>query len=164
VLKGGGALIKGPLSGAFRKFSPYLEKLKKVADRPLGSFFRKNPAKTLDDLFAFGGKTTGPRPPRPVEDFVAEPGSLVGPESPPLPRGASTFGDVTQAPLKGHYHKLPAGTELPPGMGVVADGPSVVPNSPHQPTHHTIYPTVPMTVEDFTEKFLNLPWQYGGKK
>ncbi|MDP3848895.1 MAG: RHS repeat-associated core domain-containing protein [Luteolibacter sp.] len=45
VLKGGGALIKGPLSGAFSRISPYLDKLKKVANRPLGSFFRKNAAK-----------------------------------------------------------------------------------------------------------------------
>jgi RHS repeat-associated protein len=118
---------------------------------------------TAQDLFAFGNKTA-PRAPRPVQDFQVESGATVGPEYPPLPKGASTFADISQAPLTGHYHRLPAGTELPPGMSVVSDGPSVVPNSPHLPTHHTIYPTKPTTVETFAEEFLRLPWEYGGKK
>jgi RHS repeat-associated protein len=119
---------------------------------------------TPRDLFAFGNKS-GPRPPRAVQDFGVEgPTSKVGPEAPPLPKGASTFGDVEAAPLTGHYHRLPAGTKLPAGMCVIPDGCDVVRSSPHPPTHSTIYPVVETTVQEFGDWFQALPWQYGGKK
>jgi hypothetical protein len=53
---------------------------------------------------------------------------------------------------------------MPPGMGVVRDGRDVIPDSPHPEGHATIYPTEPMSPETFSERFLGLPWEYGGKK
>jgi hypothetical protein len=53
---------------------------------------------------------------------------------------------------------------LPAGLGVVADGVDVNPASPLLATHHTIYPTVRMPVDQFVELFLKLPWQYAGSR
>ncbi|MBA3462800.1 MAG: hypothetical protein H0T46_22785 [Deltaproteobacteria bacterium] len=78
------------------------------------------------------------------------------------PSGASTFGDVNQAPLTGHYHQIPEGTPMPEGVSVRADGVDV--GGPYPPTHHTIYPNRTMPFSEFVEKFMNLPWVYGGKK
>jgi hypothetical protein len=121
-------------------------------------------SKTPTDLHAFGNKTQ-PRPVRPDRDFgVSDMTDVVGPESPPLPNGASTYADVGEAPLTGQYHRIPEGTALPDGLDVVADGADVLPNSPHPRTHHTIYPNQSMTVEKFNDKFLSLPWEHAGKK
>jgi hypothetical protein len=97
-------------------------------------------------------------------DVFPDSSGMIGPESPPLPRGASTFGDVGQAPVTGHWHTLLQGTLLPEGLGVVADGVAVLSGSPHSPTHYTIYPAVAMPVDQFINLFLHLPWQYGGNK
>jgi len=115
-----------------------------------------------EDLSAFGNRA-GPRPPRAADMEVGPDGMLV-PQRPPTPTGASTFADPTAAPLTGHYHTIPEGTEMPPGLAVVRDGSDVLPGSPHPPTHATIYPTEPMTPDTFTDRFLGLPWEYGGKK
>ncbi len=50
------------------------------------------------------------------------------------------------------------------GLSVVADGQDVKPSSPHPQTHHTIYPSRRMTVQQFIDKFLGLPWQLAGRK
>jgi RHS repeat-associated protein len=115
------------------------------------------------DLYAFGN-TTGPRPPRPGKDIFPNSFGNIGPEAPPLPLGASTFGDPNMAPLSGPYHRLPAGTELPSGMSVVADGVDIIPSSTNPPTHYTMYPTVSMPYGDFSKAFTSLPWSYVGKK
>jgi RHS repeat-associated protein len=122
-----------------------------------------NPGEVPTDLSAFGNKNA-PRAPRAGKDVFPDADGNVGPEAPPLPKGASTFSDPNQAPLTGHHHTLPAGTQLPEGLGVVADGNGVVPNSPHPAGHHTIYPTVSMPYDSFVNLFNGLPWQYGGKK
>lgn len=117
-------------------------------------------ARALDEIprdsYAFGSKQ-GPRPPRPGKDVFPDALGQIGPESPPFPNGASTFGDPKAAPLTGHYHRLPKGTQLPDGMKVVADGVDVNPRSPHPRTHHTIYPSKVMPYNDFVEKFMKLP-------
>jgi hypothetical protein len=115
------------------------------------------------DLYAFGNQA-GPRPPRAGGDIVPNASGMVGPEYPPLPNGASTFSDPNVAPLTGHYHKLPGGTQLPDGLRVIPDGIDVNPASFHPPTHHTIYPSQQMPFDDFVTLFKNLPWQYVGKK
>ena len=61
---------------------------------------------------------------------------------------------------------LPAGTKLPDGLAVVADGRDVYPESEHEETHHTIYPTRDMTVQEFQNlrnSFQNA-WKHKGKK
>ena len=78
-------------------------------------------ATTPVDLYAFGNRS-GPRPPRLGIDVVPDAAGMVGPEPPPLPRGMSAFASLAQATATGHYYILPQGTELPPGVAVVADG------------------------------------------
>ena len=57
-------------------------------------------------------------------------GNVVPQNDQRFPKGQSTFGDVNQAPLTGKYDKIPAGTNLPPGIGVKADGQDVDSDSP----------------------------------
>src|SRR5437016_5382734 len=118
---------------------------------------------TPEELFAFGSAGS-PKPPRRGIDVFPDADGLIHPESPPLPRGMSTFADVNGAPLTGRYHRLPKGTTLPEGLEVVADGKYVQARSSHDPTHHSIYPTVTMTEERFTALYLGLPWTLAGKK
>ncbi len=121
---------------------------------------------TEEPLHAFGNKTR-PRPPR-GRDFDIEdiqPEDMVGPYTPRTPQdlshGASTFTDPTQAPLTGHYHRLPEGTPLPEGLGVHADGADV--GGRMREGHRTIHPTAAMSYERFQRLFSELPWEYGGK-
>src|SRR5438105_3563633 len=118
---------------------------------------------TPADLYVFG-KRSGPRAPRLKVDIFPDPAGFLGPQDPKNPSGASAFSDALRTRLNGHYHKLPAGTPLPTGLEVVADGVDVNPNSHHGPGHHTFFPTVAMEAAEFIELFLNLPWTYAGKK
>ena len=104
------------------------------------------------------------RRPRPNKDVFPDIDGTLAPQSPPFPQGASTFSDPSNAPLTGHYHRLPAGTELPTSINVVADGLDVNPASNLPRTHHTILNTVEMAFERFADLFSNLPWEYGSKK
>jgi hypothetical protein len=122
-------------------------------------------------LYAFGGSpehNSAPRPPRPLiearGDMAVEGDATVLRQSPPLPQGASLFADPGRAPLNGHCYRIDAGTLLPEGLGVVADGRDVVALSPHDPTHHTLYPTRRMPFEEFVRLYLELPWEYAGRK
>jgi hypothetical protein len=89
---------------------------------------------------------------------------MVGPKAGPTFDGASTYSNIDFAPLSRHYHRLPAGSKLPEGLAVIADGRDIAPQSHHGPTHHTIYPTALMTFQRFVELYLGLPWEYGGRK
>ena len=121
-------------------------------------------AKKIDvDLYAFGNKA-GPRPPRLGKDVVPDANGILPAQALPNPKGASTFADLSQVSLNGHYHKLEAGTELPSGFDIIADGVDVDLASHNPATHHTIFNTVEMTFDRFAELFNNLPWKYGGKK
>jgi hypothetical protein len=122
-----------------------------------------NCGETPTDLFAFGN-ASGPRAPREGVDFYVGDDGMVVPQSGRSPHGASTFGDPMQAPLTGPYHVIPAGTQLPRGFGVVADGIDVLPGSMQPPTHHTIFPTEPIMPQDFINGFLDLPWTRAGKR
>ncbi len=121
------------------------------------------------DVYAFGNRS-GPRQPR-IEGFNVAPGRkgdlAVGANGMLVPtdepQGMSTFGDPNQENLTGHYHKLPAGTHLPQGLGIEADGIDVE-NGAFPPTHHTIYPTEEMAPDRFIRLLQSLPWEYGGKK
>lgn len=123
------------------------------------------------DLYAFGGSpenNAGPRAPRLFEsdrgDIAVDAAGMVAPQHPPFPQGASTFSDPDRAPLTGHYYGLPAGTQLPDGLAVIADGRDVSPASPLDPTHHTIYPTRRMPYQAFVGLYTQLPWEYAGRK
>lgn len=112
------------------------------------------------DLHGFGNSTV-PRPPRPRDFEVEDSSSMLHPEDAEFRHGASTFDDPSGKPVKGHYHVLPRGTELPEGLGVMADGVDV--GGPMSAGHHTIYPTRPMSLDEFQQLYSGLPWEYGGK-
>src|SRR5262245_36538092 len=100
-------------------------------------------AKTAIDLFVFGNRN-GPRAPRIGLDVVASDDGIIPPDSSPVPQGASAFADPRCSGLSGHFHRLPAGTELPVGWQITADGCDVLPESPLPETHHTLHIVVPM--------------------
>jgi len=77
-------------------------------------------------------------------------------------QGKSTTSDVELTDLNGHYWRIPAGTVLPPELGVIADGSDV--GGTAGPGHHTIFPTETMSIDRFTELFQGLPWEYLGKR
>lgn len=119
------------------------------------------------DLFAFGGGPSGARPhpnPRIGRDIFPDQSGMLSPQSLPLPQGQSTFANVTESGLTGPYYRLPAGTQLPPGLSVVADGKDVYARSPHPNTHHTIYNTVSMQADEFVGHIKTLGWQFHGKR
>ncbi|MGB4979779.1 MAG: RHS repeat-associated core domain-containing protein [Anaerolineae bacterium] len=119
--------------------------------------------RTNMDLHAFGSRA-GPRPPRSGKDIFPGADNMLAPQTSPFPDGASTFADPNMAPLTGHYHRLPGGTELPLGLNAVADGLDVNVASLHPATHHMIFNTVEMAFDRFVDLFSSLPWQYGGNK
>lgn len=121
-------------------------------------FSSNKPTRLTITLYAFGNSKS-PRLPRENKDIWVEDG-LIRPTQPPT--GASTFADIQNIPLTGHYYKLDQGIELPSGLGVIADGKDV--GGIHSPTHHTIYPTRAMSLTEFQEKFLACGWIYVGKK
>lgn len=114
---------------------------------------------TPTDLHAFGSSTQ-PRDPRRGQDLDPDDEDYVGPTDPP--EGASTFADVNEAPLTGHFHTLSGGTSLGSSLRVIADGADV--GGPHPRTHHTIFPAVRMLFDTFVSLFQRLPWRYGGRK
>ena len=126
---------------------------------------------TSEDLYAFGGSPNGanpgPRGPRASTDIDVNNDGMVSAQNPTGEvQGASTYTDPAEAPLSGHYYRLPAGTRLPNGLSVQADGEDV--GGPAPWGHRTIYPTQDMPFESssdsFVELFRNLGWNYGGKK
>jgi RHS repeat-associated protein len=119
--------------------------------------------KTKVDVYAMGNSTQ-PRAPR-IEGHNLKPGQtpdisvnsngMVQSTS----KGASTFADPTvfkEIGMEGQTHKLPAGTDLPEGFDIIADGEDV--KGKHKRSHHTISPCDEMLPESFIDKFLSLPW------
>ena len=116
--------------------------------------------RTPTDLHRFGN-AHGPRSPRIQQDLYPYGGGFVGPERPPAPNGLSTFALPANSDLTGHYWRLPADTELPYGLAVLADGEDV--GGPRTRGHHTLYPSVRMPAEQFIRLVSELPWEYAGK-
>jgi hypothetical protein len=112
----------------------------------------------LNTLYAFGNRHQ-PRLPRPGKDIQVHE-DRVQPTHPPT--GASTFSDIQEAPLTGHYYRLAKGTTLPEELGIIADGKDV--GGTHLPTHHTLYPNREMSFAEFVAAFLQCGWVYAGKK
>jgi len=115
------------------------------------------------DLFAFGN-AQAPRPPRAGQDVDVDENGMIEAGSPPEPAGASTFADPAVAQLTGHMWRLPAGTSLPAGLLVMADGRDVLPAGEQAPTHHTIYAAHRMPFDLFVALFASLPWSPAGRK
>jgi hypothetical protein len=115
------------------------------------------------DLFAFGNRSA-PRPPRLSMDIVCDDQGVLPADFSAIPQGATLFADPQQGGLSGHFHRLPAGTILPRGLAVKADGCDVIGDSPLPPSHHTLHVIEQMTADEFSSKFVQLPWEYGGRR
>jgi len=78
--------------------------------------------------------------------------------------GASSWGNpfATERPT-GHYWVIPAGTTLPAGIALIADGVDV--GGSQLPTHHTLYPTEKMAYTEFQRRIQEvIRWEYAGYK
>lgn len=113
------------------------------------------------DVYAFGN---GPRGPRENRDITVDDDGMFGPEGGAIPRGASVTSDPDGSPLTGPYCRLPAGTELPEGFEIIADGRDVNRASPHAAGHHTIYPSARMPFDEFLQRFRELGWVFVDRK
>jgi hypothetical protein len=116
-------------------------------------------------VYRNGGSPNGPNPgveSPSLGDFGLEPGTstdpIVGPESPPLPQGPSTFANPATSGRSGYWWELPKGTVLPDGFGIQPDGVDVIPESSNPVGHNTIYPTLDMLKSAFDKAFVNLGW------
>lgn len=119
-----------------------------------------NPYQTTpEDIFGFGN-ASGPKGGRPKDFGVADGSQNIG----PFPDGAGKYNGAStltqdgigRTSLKGKYHKLPAGTQLPDDLGLYADGSDV--GGTHAYGHRTIYPKQAMSVDTFVNKVKALPW------
>jgi hypothetical protein len=129
------------------------------------------PARTAEDLYAWGGsKDDGfPRPPRPKDFGVESLDETVGPYDPTAPtdevRGGSTYATVEQGQAEGltrQVFRLPEGSELPPGMAVHADGRDAGGAEPDG--HRTLYPTDKTPLGEFRSSWSHeLSWVHHGK-
>ncbi|SPT58163.1 hypothetical protein [Actinomadura madurae] len=129
-------------------------------DAPVG----EDPAR--EHLYAFGNKKM-PKLTRLDRDLRVESSDeIVGPYAPVSPTdrvlGKSTYVDPAMAPLTGHYHVLASDAEIPPGLGIHADGEDAGGIEPWG--HRTIYPTEPMTAGEFTDRVAALQWEWAGNK
>ncbi|MFC0625839.1 RHS repeat-associated core domain-containing protein [Kribbella deserti] len=136
--------------------------VKKLADKIKNAIKKAEPPQhTPTDLHSFGN-TTHPGKVRVPADIEVDKDGNVHPSSPP--KGKSTYSDPFHPDVKltGHYWRLPAGTQLPDGLRVIADGTDVGGDQPHG--HHTLYPTRSMKYDEFVSLYVSLPWEYVGKK
>ena len=124
-----------------------------------GQITASSPVVVPTDLYAFGNRQ-GPRLARP-SDFRLEKPGMLHPENARYPQGQSTFAEIPGF-LSGHIWKLPQCTQLPEGIAVIADGRDV--GGPRDPTHHTLYPTLSMSLTQFNSLLSQLPWQYIGRQ
>ena len=114
------------------------------------------------DIYRFGSSTGGIAPPRVNDDYVLNSSGRIDAQSFNLNfsyKGASAFRDPYKSGLTGVVYRVPLQeVSVAQGLGVVADGVDVFPNSPNRVGHHTIYPTVEMTPDDFDQRLRSLPW------
>jgi RHS repeat-associated protein len=117
------------------------------------------PCTTPEDIYAFGN-ASGPKGGRPSDFGKENTSDEIGPypDAGGKYSGASTLTKpgLDRTPLSGKYHKLPAGTQLPEGLGFHADGKDVGGSMSYG--HRTIYPTESMSFRDFNDKVKGLPW------
>ncbi|WP_314906704.1 hypothetical protein, partial [Propionibacterium acidifaciens] len=113
-----------------------------------------NECTTPKDLIATGNRA-GPRGARPSDFDVEDINDIVGPT--PDFKGASAFEsrETAERWISGQSHKLPAGSDVPDGLGVHYD------NTPEG--HWTVYPTRNMKLSEFNDLFKSMDWHYDGK-
>jgi hypothetical protein len=113
------------------------------------------------------GNSTKPADVRVPQDITVDANGDVNPPPQPVTAtsnvpGKSLYGDPAQAPLTGWWWWIPGNPTLPSGIAIIADGSDVGGTQP--PTHHTLYPTIVMSLGDFNQKYLSLGWMKGQKK
>lgn len=126
------------------------------------------PRRLLEDLYVLGN-AEGPAPVRPDRDIEVDRSGIIpmlaSQAGKRFPQGKSAFGSpdaMRQAGLTGVVWRLSAGTLVPGGVVIVADGVDVIPDSPNPPGHRTLCPVERMGLVDFGERYLRLPWENTG--
>jgi len=82
-----------------------------------------------EDVYVFGNEEKAGDA-RPGKDFHVEDRNSMVPDQTsnlPLPNGKSVVNNPTETTLTGPYYKIPGGTQLPDGLGIVYDGRDKVP-------------------------------------
>ena len=127
---------------------------------------------TTEDLYA-AGNLEGPKGARPRDFGISDLSERVGPQPRPTSpaddiKGASTAISMETLQATGQVHRIPAGTELPEGLAVHADGEDVVVNGVKGTApegHRTVYSTDPtITGNEFNRRFRGMGWEHVGKK
>jgi hypothetical protein len=118
------------------------------------------PVTTTKDVFASGsGKRVEP-PWRAGKEYSVDDSGKLAPQSgQEWPNGFSTNSSMAGVPRGGFntdMWRLPAGTELPEGMGVIQDGSEM--GGPSPEGHVTFYPTQAMEPTAFRQMFRGLGW------
>jgi hypothetical protein len=125
------------------------------------------------DLYRTGTSPSGPKgasvhPARIGKDITPDVDGMLPAQSKNgnWPNGMSTFDSPTNFPGQ-HVYRPPAGSPLPKGFDVVADGLNVKGSQPIG--HHTIFNTEVMPASTFNQTLTTvnnpagLPWTYFGK-
>jgi RHS repeat-associated protein len=106
--------------------------------------------KTDKDLYVFEKILVRKKDPNGKGDVTLDQDDNVANQSgKEFPEGKSFYSDKDKAPLTGIWYRIPAGSTLPVGTQMIADGRDVNPRSPHPEGHHTLYPTVKMPYDVF---------------
>ena len=84
---------------------------------------------------------------------------LVDPNSNIWPQGKSATNDMFCG-LTGQLYQI-NDWPLPTGIAIIADGANV--NGPHRKGHHTIYPTIDMSFNEFNQKLQEINTTHVGK-
>lgn len=122
------------------------------------------------DIYRFGN-AQGPAKLRPGDDYELNTKGLIDPQNPTNPefKGASVYRDPYHAEVKaldltGVLWRTGMQTVVTAdGLSIVADGRDVKPDSSNPVGHHTIFPTVQMTPDDFEQRVRSLPWVRSGR-
>jgi hypothetical protein len=114
------------------------------------------------DIYRFGNATGGIAPLRLGEDYDLNSRGRIDPQSfnPNFTyKGASAFRNPYTTKLTGVVYRIPLQqVVLADDLGVVEDGNDVIPNSPRQAGHHTIFNTVELSPDEFEQRLRALPW------
>jgi len=122
------------------------------------------------DIYRFGN-AQGPAKLRAGYDYYLNSGGLIDPQNPMSSTfaGASAYrdpfhNDVKQLGLNGVLWRVGLQNVLiADGLSVIADGKDVKPDSTLPTGHHTIFPTIQMTSDDFEQRIRSLPWERSGR-
>jgi RHS repeat-associated protein len=122
------------------------------------------------DIYRFGN-AQGPATLRPGYDYYLNSSGSIDPQNPTSSTftGASAYRDPFNAEVKALglsgvlWRVALQNVQSADGLSVVPDGRDAKPNSTLPTGHHTIFPTVQMTPDDFEQRVRSLLWVRSGR-